>query len=334
MKVLVVGGAGYIGSHVVLDLIRAGHTVVVADNLSTGLRDFVHPDARFHLADITKPEDINKVFSAEKELGPIDVVMHFAAKLDVAESVEKPLDYYHNNVEGVRVLLGAMLQSEVKKIVFSSTAAVYGESQTNEPICEGAELAPINPYGASKLAAEQLIQWASAAHGLNYAILRYFNAAGADDSLCIGLEKERYTHLIPRAVRAAMGLDAGVKVFGDDWPTPDGTCIRDYIHVSDLSSAHLRAAEYLISNNQSLLVNLGTETGSSVKEVITAVDRLRTCPFSIAERRPGDPALLIADVTLAREVLGWRAQRDLIDIVGSDFAYREKLENPPVRRWS
>jgi len=322
MKVLVVGGAGYIGSHVVLDLIRAGHEVVVADNLSTGLRDFVHPKARFYLADITKPADLEKVFMGEKPAGSFDIVMHFAAKLDVAESVDKPLDYYHNNVEGVRVLLDAMLRADVKNIVFSSTAAVYGEAQTSAPICEDAELAPINPYGASKLAAEQLIQWAHKAHGFNYAILRYFNAAGADESLSIGLEKAQYTHLVPLAVRAAMGLEADIKVFGDDWPTPDGTCIRDYIHVSDLSSAHLLASQYLAENKQSLLVNLGTEKGSSVKEVIAAVDKLRRCPFQMADRRPGDPAILVADAGRAREILGWQPQRSLTEIVESDYAYR------------
>ncbi|MCL2525981.1 MAG: UDP-glucose 4-epimerase GalE [Coriobacteriia bacterium] len=323
MKVLVAGGAGYIGSQVAWDLIRAGHDVVVVDNLSTGLRSFVHPDARFYQADITQANQLAEVFAREAQAGhPCDLVMHFAAKLDVAESVDLPLDYYRNNVEGVRCLLQSMLKAGVKNIVFSSTAAVYGDPVQNEPLNESAATAPINPYGASKLAAEQLIQWTAAAHGFNYAILRYFNAAGADKSLKIGLNKPRYTHLIPLAVRASLGLEKPVSVFGDDWPTPDGSCIRDYIHVADLSSAHLLAAAYLLEEKQSLLLNLGTQEGSSVKEVIAAVDALRPCPYELAPRRQGDPAILIADATKARTLLGWQARRSLTDIVNSDMDYR------------
>jgi len=322
MKAVVVGGAGYIGSHVVSDLIKAGHDVVVVDNLSTGKREHVHAQARFHLADITRPIELAKVFVAESERAPIDLVMHFAAKLDVAESVRLPLAYYHNNVEGVRILLAVMLDAGVTNFVFSSTAAVYGDPSAQEPLREDSSLAPINPYGASKLAAEQLIQWVSASQGLNYAILRYFNAAGADESLKLGLDKPKYTHMVPLAVRAALGLEDAVKVFGDDWPTPDGTCVRDYIHVSDLSDAHLRAAAYLLEEQQSLVLNLGTARGSSVKEVIAAVDALCPCPYQMADRRPGDPAVLIADATKARDLLGWQPRRDLRTIVKSDMDYR------------
>ena len=324
LRVLVAGGAGYIGSHVVYDLIRAGHEVVVVDNLSTGLRSFVHPEAGFHQADITVPSELQAVFKQETKDKPIDIVMHFAAKLDVEESVHHPLKYYHNNVEGVRVLLDAMLAAGIKNIVFSSTAAVYGDANSQNPLKEDDVLNPINPYGASKLAAEQLIQSAALAYGINYAILRYFNAAGADDSLEIGLEKESYTHLIPLAVRAALGLGEKVKIFGDDWPTPDGSCIRDYIHVSDLSIAHLLAADYIREEQKSLLLNLGTSKGSSVKEVVAAVDVLRPCPYEIVGRREGDPAMLIADATKAREVIGWQAQRNLEQIVISDMEYRLK----------
>jgi len=334
MKVLVAGGAGYIGSHVVYDLIRAGHDVAVVDNLSTGMRETIHPKARFYQADITEPEGLKSVLSAELSLGsPIDVVMHFAAKLDVAESVDQPLQYYRNNVEGVRVLLGAMLLAGIRNIVFSSTAAVYGDPNVQEPIKENAELAPINPYGASKLAAEQLIQWAAAAHGFNYAILRYFNAAGADDSLKLGLEKPKYTHLIPLAVRAALGLEDDLKVFGDDWPTPDGTCVRDYIHISDLSQAHLLAADFMMERQESLLVNLGTEQGSSVKEVITAVERIRPCPYQTVGRRQGDPAILIADAQEAKRLLGWKAKRSMNDIVGSDMNYRLAADRHSTITW-
>jgi len=323
MKLLVAGGAGYIGSHVVCDLVRGGHEVVVVDDLSTGSRAAVHPEARFYRADITQQDRLTTLLLKEaQEYGPIDAVMHFAAKLDVAESVDAPLLYYHNNVEGVRSLLEVMRLTQVKNIIFSSTAAVYGDPDTQEPLKEDAPTAPINPYGASKLAAEELIQWASAAYGFNYAILRYFNAAGADESLELGLERDHYTHLIPLAVRAAMGLEDSIKIFGTDWPTPDGSCIRDYVHVSDLSTAHLLAADYLLAHQKSLLVNLGTAKGSSVKEVIAAVDALRPCPFEVVGRRQGDPAVLIASAEKAQELLGWQAQKSLADIVRSDMEYR------------
>ena len=320
MKALVVGGAGYIGSHFTLDLIRAGHEVAVIDDLSTGTRDFVHPDAAFHQCDITDTPKLKQVFAAEPNL---DVVFHFAAKLIVPESLTQPLSYYHTNIEGVRSLLSCMIDAGVSNLVFSSTAAVYGNPDTNKPLTEDAPTAPINPYGASKLAAEQLITWAATAHGLNTAILRYFNAAGADASLTIGLEKPHQTHLIPLATRAALGLEGPVEIYGDDWPTPDGSCIRDYIHVSDLSNAHLLAANYLLSEQDPLLLNLGTTHGSSVKEVLAAVDALLPVPYRIGARRPGDPAVLIADATRAQNILGWHAQRTLADIVSSDLAYRQ-----------
>ena len=324
MRVLVAGGAGYIGSQVSYDLIRAGHDVVIVDNLSTGSRDMLHPQAGFYQADITNAGLLADLFQKERSGGkpPFDVVMHFAAKLDVAESVDQPLQYYHNNVEGVRVLLKTMLAAGCRNLVFSSTAAVYGDPHTDEPLSEDAQLAPINPYGASKLAAEQLIQWTAAAHGMHYAILRYFNASGADESLQIGHRKEKYTHLIPLAVRAALGVGDELRVFGDDWPTPDGSCVRDYVHVSDLSQAHLLAAHYLIEQQRSLIANLGTERGSSVKEVIAAVNRLKPCTYQVVGRRQGDPALLVADVKRASELLGWQASRTLDEMVESDMNYR------------
>ena len=337
MRVLVAGGAGYIGSHVVLDLVRAGHQVVVVDNLSTGYRDFVHPSATFFEADITDGLQLDAIFAQEN----FDVVMHFAAKLVVSESLKMPLDYYWNNVEGVRSLLSSMLRAGVNNIVFSSTAAVYGNSDVAEPLTESSPLLPINPYGASKLAAEQLIQWTAAAHGFKYAILRYFNAAGADYSMKVGLRSNNYTHLVPLAVRAALAGAGDVqsdqktclKVFGDDWPTPDGSCVRDYVHVSDLSSAHLLAADYLLQQNKSLLLNLGTEKGSSVFEVIAAVDKLSPCPYQIVGRRAGDPALLIADAAKARESLGWQAQYNLADIVQSDYDFRTHTEQSSRPEW-
>jgi len=334
MNVLVLGGAGYIGSQVVYDLIRAGHSVAVVDNLSTGLRDFVHPKARFYQADITDQAGLSKAVAYDiEQYGAIDVVMHFAAKLDVAESVDFPLDYYRNNVEGVRILLNVMLETGIKNIVFSSTAAVYGDPESQQALKEDSVLDPINPYGASKLAAEQMIQWAATAHGFKYAILRYFNAAGADDSLKVGHEKEKYAHLVPLAVRAALGQEDKVKIFGDDWSTHDGSCIRDYVHVSDLSSAHLLAANYLVEKQDSLVLNLGTAKGSSVKEVIAAVDKLKSCPYQIAERRQGDPAVLIADASKAKEILGWRTQRSLAEIVKSDMNFRLSADTRTSMPW-
>jgi UDP-glucose-4-epimerase GalE len=209
-------------------------------------------------------------------------------------------------------------------IVFSSTAAVYGDPRKDEPLKESDLTSPINPYGASKLAAEELIKAAAFAYGMKYAILRYFNAAGADEEVPIGLTSDNYSHLIPIAVRGALGLGDPVRVFGDDWPTPDGTCIRDYIHVSDLSDAHIKAARYLKEEKESLLLNLGTSTGSSVMEVIKAVSVLRPCPFVMDGRREGDPAVLIADAYSSKSILGWQATRDLAKIVETDLSFRTK----------
>ncbi|MDR1775695.1 MAG: UDP-glucose 4-epimerase GalE [Actinomycetes bacterium] len=320
MKVLVVGGAGYIGSHMVYDLLRANHEVIVADNLSTGRRSDVHPDAAFVQLDIRDRAALDKLFATHPG---IDLVMHFAAKLIVPESVQHPLTYYSNNVDGVRVLVESMLAAGVNTLVFSSTAAVYGEPTLTRPLREDDPLAPINPYGATKRAAEELIAAAGAAHGLNYAILRYFNAAGADSSGDLGLNKPHLTHLIPLATRAALGMGPALTVYGTDWPTPDGTCIRDYIHVSDLTAAHLLAAEHLMDAGGSLTLNLGTNTGSSVLQVIDAVGTYSPCPYVTGPRRAGDPAQLVADSTRARSVLGWEPVRSLDDIVRSDFYYRK-----------
>ena len=325
MKVLVVGGAGYIGSHAVYELIRAGHEVVVFDNLSTGTRSSVHPEARFELGDIRHKSDIARVLEAEAASGkPIDVAMHFAAKLIVPESVSQPLAYYENNVEGLRTMLEAMVEGGVRNIVFSSTAAVYGEPKGSE--CrEDDETIPINPYGETKLACEKMIKWVAAAHGLNYCILRYFNVAGADASLEIGLDKDQLTHLVPLIMQAALGLREELSIFGNDYDTPDGTCIRDYIHVTDLALAHVLGAEYILNNNSSILANLGSGTGFSVKQVVDAALELFDVPYKYAPRRPGDPAKLIANIERAKAVLGWEPHRDLSCILKSDYDFRRKL---------
>lgn len=321
MKVLVIGGAGYIGSHAVYELIRDNNEVIVMDNLSTGKEEMIHKSAKFYLGDITKKEDLDKVFSSEKN---IDVVMHFAAKLIVPESVSMPLEYYYNNVEGVRLMLDAMIRHGVKNVVFSSTAAVYGEPI--KPICEEDDYTlPINPYGASKLATESLIKWVCNAYKMNYCIFRYFNVAGADESLEIGLDKDNLTHLVPIVTQTILGKRDKMKVFGDDYDTPDGTCIRDYIHVSDLALAHILGAKYILDNNESILVNLGSNNGYSVKEVIDAASKYGKVNYEIVERREGDPAKLIASNSKAKDILGWIPKYSLDDMIRTDLEFRRKL---------
>ncbi|MBN3490054.1 UDP-glucose 4-epimerase GalE [Acholeplasma equirhinis] len=320
MNVLVVGGAGYIGSHTVYELLRAGNQVSVMDNLSTGERFFVPKQVPLYIGDIRKKEDVLKVLDDQK----FDVVMHFAAKLIVPESVKKPLDYYHNNVEGVRTLLEAMVEKNVKNIVFSSTAAVYGEP-TESVVKEDSFKEPINPYGESKLACEKLIHWTAQAHDLNYVIFRYFNVAGADSSLEIGLKKQQLTHLIPVTIEAALGLRKELVIFGDDYETKDGTNIRDYIHVTDLAIAHVVGAKYLMDGGKSDIFNLGSAKGYSNLEVANTVSKFLPVPFRFGPRREGDPAILIADASKAKRVLGWQTFLTLEDIITSDLAYREKI---------
>ena len=323
MKVLVIGGAGYIGSHAVYELIRDNNKVVVMDNLSTGKKEMVHKDAKFYLGDITKKEDLERVFNSEKD---IDVVMHFAAKLIVPESVKEPLEYYYNNVEGVRLMLEAMIKYGVKNVVFSSTAAVYGEPI--KAVCEEDDITlPINPYGASKLATENMIKWVCNAYDMNYCIFRYFNVAGADSSLEIGLDKDNLTHLVPIVTQTILGLRDKMKVFGDDYDTEDGTCIRDYIHVTDLALAHILGAKYIKDNNKSLLVNLGSNNGYSVKEVIDIASKYGKVNYDIEGRREGDPAKLIASNYKAKEILGWSPKYNLNDMILSDLEFRKKINS-------
>ena len=328
MKVLVVGGAGYIGSHAVYELVRAGHDVAVLDNLSTGLRRAVHGDARFYQGDIRVKQDVLAALDAEKKLDgkPVDVVMHFAAKLIVPESMEQPLAYYDNNVGGLRTMLEAMVGRGIRNVVFSSTAATYGEPVN--PICHEDDLkVPVNPYGETKLACEKMIQWVAAAHGMNYCIFRYFNVAGADSSLEIGLEKDQLTHLIPIIMQAALGMREKIVIFGDDYDTPDGTCIRDYIHVTDLAQAHVLGAEYLLSQDASLICNLGSGTGYSVRQVVDEALKHFDFVYEYGERRPGDPAKLIASNQRAKELLGWEPKLGLADMITSDYAFRKKCRD-------
>ena len=321
MKVLVVGGAGYIGSHAVLELIKKQHKVIVFDNLSSGFEDMVSEQATLIVGDIRDKNALDNVF---KKYTDIDVVMHFAAKIVVPESVEQPLEYYSNNVEGVRVLLESMKDHNIKNIVFSSTAAVYGEASG---VCfEEDETHPINPYGETKLATERMIKWVTQAYGMKYLIFRYFNVAGADQSLKVGLKKDQLTHLIPVAIQALIGLREKLLIYGDDYDTEDGTCVRDYIHVSDLAYAHVLGAKYLKDGGQSTTINLGSNQGYSVLDVAKTVQKLGEMKYEITERRPGDPAKLIASNKKAKTLLHWEPKYGLEDIVNSDFEFRKTLK--------
>ncbi|HBG33043.1 MAG TPA: UDP-glucose 4-epimerase GalE [Acholeplasmataceae bacterium] len=319
MRVLVVGGAGYIGSHTVYELIKDHQEVIILDNLSSGYMELVHPEAKFYQGDIRLKADVVNVFKKEK----IDVVMHFAAKIIVPESVQIPLEYYYNNVEGVRVLLEVMNEFNVKKFVFSSTAAVYGEASG---VCqEDMVTKPINPYGETKLACEKMISWVANAHDFKYVVFRYFNVAGADKSLKIGLMKDQLTHLIPVAIQGIIGIRDHLTIYGNDYPTKDGTCIRDYIHVSDLAYAHVLGAHYLFDGGKSETINLGSSTGYTVLEVAQAVNEIAPLKVVIGPRRDGDPAELIASNEKARRILKWVPKYSLKDIVLSDYNYRKKI---------
>jgi UDP-glucose 4-epimerase len=252
--------------------------------------------------------------------------MHFAAKLVVPESVTRPLAYYQNNVEGLRTMLCALQGSGLRNIVFSSTAAVYGEPAKGE--CqEGDPTLPINPYGETKLAGERMLDWVARAHGLNYAILRYFNVAGADHTLAIGLDKDQLTHLIPLIMQTALGIRPKLEVYGSDYDTPDGTCIRDYVHVSDLAKAHVLAGEYIVANERPLLCNLGSGRGFSVREVVDTALELFDFEYEYVARRAGDPARLTANIQRAKQLLGWQPKLSLEDMLRSDYDYRKRLQN-------
>jgi len=321
MKVLVVGGAGYIGSHTALALTRKGHEVVVFDNLSTGHREAVPQAATFVQGDLLNKADIDQVLVAQS----FDIVMHFAAKLVVPESVEQPIAYFENNVHGVALLLESMHNHGIKHIIFSSTAAVYGQPADGSLITEDTMTNPINPYGASKRAAEDLIRASDEAYGIKNVIFRYFNVAGADASGEIGLSpKTTLTHLIPVINETILGTRQETKVFGDDYATEDGTCIRDYIHVSDLAAAHVLGAEYLLQTNTSATINLGSHNGFSVMDIIKAAEQElgARLNYVVAPRRMGDPAMLVAANALAKELLGWEPKASVQEMIRSDYEWR------------
>lgn len=315
MKILVTGGAGYIGSHATYLLIERGYDVVVVDNLSTGHREAVHEKAKFYQGDIGDYKFISNILKEEE----IDGVIHFAAFSLVGESMENPYKYYENNVGKTNSLLKAIIDSGVKNIVFSSTAATYGEPKTI-PILETDDTNPTNVYGETKLSMEKMIRWYNKAHGLNYVCLRYFNVAGAHPSGKIGEAHNPETHLIPIILQVASGRREKINVYGNDYDTKDGTCIRDYIHVVDLVDAHIKAIEYLFKGAESDVFNLGSGEGFTVYEMIEAARKVtgHEIPLEVAERRAGDPAKLIASSTKAREILGWKPQFEDINIMIKD----------------
>ncbi len=319
-KVLVTGGAGYIGSHTVKQLGEAGYDIVIYDNLSTGLTQAVLY-GELVVGDINDLQFLSQVFAKHK----FDAVLHFAASISVPESIAKPLAYYANNTRNTLNLLELCQRFGVNKFIFSSTAAVYGDSNES-PVKESSLTIPVNPYGRSKLMSEMILQDYSLASDLKYVILRYFNVAGADSSGKIGQRGKAY-HLIKLACDAALGLRPGVTIFGTDYPTPDGTGVRDYIHVEDLASAHLCALSYLKNNCENQILNCGYGKGYSVREVLNKVQEISGVKFPITEttRRKGDPACVIASADKIRQVLGWQPQYNSLDaIIHSALTWEKK----------
>ncbi len=329
MNVLVTGGAGYIGGHMVLALRDAGHNPVVFDNLSTGFRWSVPEEVPLVVGDVGDYELVLQTLKAHA----IDAIVHFAAKLVVPESVRDPLGYYLNNTVKSRSLLAAAVAAGIKTFVFSSTAAVYGDA-SDRPLAEDAPLAPLSPYGSSKQLTEVMLRDVAAAHDMRFVVLRYFNVAGADPAMRHGQCTANATHLIKVAVQTALGMRSYMEVFGTDYPTPDGTCIRDYIHVSDLISAHMQALDHLRGGGESLVVNCGYGHGYSVSEVIDTVRKVSGRPLEarIAPRRDGDPITIVADSTRIRSRLNWRPRHDdLATIVEHTLRWENMLRERNLR---
>jgi UDP-glucose-4-epimerase GalE len=317
VAVLVVGGAGYIGSHTAHALRRKGYEAIIYDNLASGHRALAEG---FELV-------VGDLFDSAKlaqVLRRVDAVMHFAAHAYVGESVENPRKYFHNNVEGSLSLLNGVVDSKIRKFIFSSTCAVYG-NPVKLPIAEDNPRMPVNPYGATKLAFENALEAYDRAYGTRFVAFRYFNAAGADEGGTIGEMHEPETHLIPSVFEAIKGKRPALDIFGDDYPTPDGTCVRDYVHVNDLADAHVMGLEYL-TGGKSAQVNLGSGEGVSVKEVISAIEHVsgHKVPIRMSPRRSGDPPELVADPALAKKLLNWKAKRSLEEIVSTAWKWAER----------
>lgn len=324
MAILVTGGAGYIGSHMVAELLRIGEEVVVADSLETGHRDAVM-GGKLHVGDLRDKAFLDQVFQENQ----IEAVIHFAANSLVGESMANPGKYYHNNVYGTLCLLEKMQQYGVNKIVFSSTAATYGEPERT-PIEENDRTFPTNAYGETKLAMEKMMKWFDVAHGVKYVALRYFNACGAHESGRIGEDHAPETHLIPLVLQVPLGKREFISIYGEDYPTPDGTCIRDYLHVADLASAHVLALKRLRDGGDSAVYNLGSGQGYSVKEIIDVARKVtgHPIPAKAEARRAGDPAVLIASSAKAERELGWARRMDrLEDIIASAWNWHREHPN-------
>ena len=322
--ILVAGGAGYIGSHMVALLVKRGYEVVVADNLRTGHWQAVKGARKMYVGDLRDGAFLHQIFTENKT----DGVINFAAFSLVGESVTNPLKYYGNNVEGAVSLLSAMQAHGVDKIVFSSTAAAYGEPE-KQPIEEGDRTEPTNPYGATKLAIENMLKWCDCAYKIRYVALRYFNAAGSDTEAGIGEDHNPESHLIPLVMKTALGQRDHIGIFGEDYPTPDGTCVRDYIHVKDLAEAHLLALEYLERGGNSDVFNLGNGAGYSVREIIETARRItgKEIKAVVEPRRGGDPSVLIASNKKAAEVLGWKPVLGLDQIISDAWAWHSGHPN-------
>lgn len=325
MTVLVLGGAGYVGSHAVDMLLTRGYKVAVVDNLVTGHLEAVPEGVPFYEGDVRNRTFLKNVFESEKE---IEGVMHFCAYSLVAESMQKPLMYFDNNVGGAITILETMEAFGVKHIVFSSTAATFGEPEEN-PITESAPQSPINPYGESKLAMEKIMKWQSLATGMTYVALRYFNVAGAKADGSIGEAHDNETHLIPIIMQTALGKRGVITIYGDDYKTPDGTCVRDYIDMEDLIDAHIRALEYLKKGGKSDAFNLGSSNGYSNLEVLETARKItgKEIPSQIGARRLGDPDMLVADSKKAGEILGWKVQNGLEVIIANAWAWHQSHPN-------
>jgi UDP-glucose 4-epimerase len=325
MSVLVTGGAGYIGGHMALGLLDAGERVVVLDNLSTGFAWAVPDSAKLVVGDAGDADLVARLIDQHK----VDAVAHFAAKIVVPESVTDPLGYYLNNTSNARTLIETAIKGGVKAFIFSSSAAVYGET-SSEPVSEDALLAPISPYGRSKLMVEWMLEDASRACDFRYVALRYFNVAGADPAGRLGQSTPKATHLIKRGVQTALGIHPQMEIFGQDYPTRDGTCLRDYIQVTDLIDAHLAALSYLRGGGESLACNCGYGHGQTVREVVDVVKRVSGVDFKVvlSPRRPGDPAALVARAERAKSALGWKPTRDNLDeIVRQALDWERRLHN-------
>lgn len=323
--ILVTGGAGYIGSHCVDELLKSGYEVVVIDNLATGHKESIPKPVVFYEGDICERILLDNVFKENQ----IDGVIHFAAKSLVGESVEQPLEYFSNNVTGTQVLAEVMRKYKVNKLVFSSSAATYGEP-ASIPILETALTNPTSPYGESKLMMEKILKWCDEAFGMKYVALRYFNVAGAKLNGSLGEDHKPESHLVPIILQTALGQRDSIKIFGNDYPTEDGTCVRDYVHVLDLVKAHILAINYLFKGNQSEIINLGSNKGFSVKEMVEKARQItgEDIPEEIVARRLGDPSILIASSQKAKQILGWSPQfTDVETIIKSAWNWHSKNPN-------